>query len=226
MDVEIRSVSRRFQLKNMGVVALSDISVLFPSGKISVVYGPSGSGKSVLLNLIAGFDRPDSGSILIDGVDITSLSWREMNDFRRRYISYCMQRNVLIPRFKVSLNIALPLLIRGVEYEEALDRAYNVASELGVEYAFDRPAYTLSGGEQRRVVLARALIIDLDIMLLDEPTSNLDEETADMVRHVIINNYKERRKTMIISTHDSGFKGVGHVRLELKQGGISKLEMD
>ncbi len=226
MDVEIINVSRRFQLKNMGVIALRDISVLFPSGKVSIVYGPSGSGKSVLLNLIAGFDRPDNGSILIGGVDITSLSWGEMNDFRRRYISYCMQRNVLIPRFKVGLNIALPLIIRGVSYDEALERAHDIAKELDIEYTFDRPAYTLSGGEQRRVVLARALIMDLDIVLLDEPTSNLDEETAEMVREIILKHYRERRRTMIISTHDPGFKDVGHVRLKLKQGRISKLEMD
>ncbi len=226
MEIEIRNVSRRFQLRNMGVVALYNVSARFPSGKISVIYGPSGSGKSVLLNLIAGFDRPDEGYIRIDGTDITRLSWSDMNKFRRKYMSYCMQRNILIPRFKVGLNIALPLIIRGVDYDDALKKAYELAEKLGIEYTFDREAYTLSGGEQRRVILARALILDSKILLLDEPTSNMDEETADTVRNVILESYREAKNTVVISTHDPQLRSLGSVRLMLRDGKVNKIEVE
>lgn len=216
----MEGVSRRFILKNRAVVALRDVSLRFPSGGVSIVYGPSGSGKSVMLNLIAGLDRPDEGSISIGDNVITSMSWPEMNMFRRRHISYCMQRNVLIPRLKVGLNIALPLLIRGVDRGEALEKARELSKLLGIEYTFDRAAYTLSGGEQRRAVLARSLTYRADLLLLDEPTSNLDEETAERVRNVIMDYYREYRPTLIVATHDPGFMEMGDYRVRIVEGQV------
>ncbi len=220
MEVVLEGVSRRFVLKNRAVVALRDVSLRFPSGGVSIVFGPSGSGKSVMLNLIAGLDRPDEGSISIGGNVITAMSWPELNMFRRRHISYCMQRNVLIPRLKVGLNIALPLLIRGVDRGEALEKARDLAEALGIGYTFDRAAYTLSGGEQRRAVLARSLTYRADLLLLDEPTSNLDEETAERVRDVIMDYYREYGPTLIVATHDPGFMDMGDYRVRLVEGRV------
>ena len=220
MDIVVNSISKRFILKNRAVIALDNVKLKFPGGRVTIIYGPSGSGKSVLLNLIAGLDRPDKGSIIIGGRDITKMKWREINVFRRRYITYCMQRNILIPKFKVGLNIALPLLIRGVELDKALEAAYELARGLGIEYTFDRPAYTLSGGEQRRAVLARTLIVEARIVLLDEPTSSLDEDTSNRVREIIIGHYLKYRPTLVIATHDPAFREYGDHLVKLERGRV------
>ncbi len=220
MDVIIENVSKRFQARNMAVIALKNISTSFQENQISIIYGPSGSGKSVLLNLISGLDTPDSGSIVIGGNEISSMSWSERNMFRRKYISYCMQKNILIPHLKVGLNISLPLLIRGVDKKKAMGEAYELAKRLGIQDTFDRKAYTLSGGEQRRVMIARALILKAKLVLIDEPAANLDEENILRVRDVILEYYRTYRPTIIISTHNNLIMDMGSRRVKIKDGVI------
>lgn len=201
----VKNVRKTYVPRNMTVQALRDASLVAEPGEITVIYGPSGSGKSVLFNLIAGFERPDMGEIIYNGLRIDRLTWRELISYRRGSLGYCMQKNIIFPRMKVVDNIALPLLIRGVNRVEARRRAEDLARKLNIEYTLYREGYTLSGGEQRRVVLACSLVTDPYLLLIDEPTSGVDEENKIYVWKTI----KERvggNTVTLIASHDEFIK--------------------
>lgn len=222
--MRVENVSKTFITKKVMVEAVKNATFSLDEGGVAVIYGPSGSGKSVLLNIMAGFEEPDSGYVRYGGVDLYSLGWRGMNRFRRDYIGYCTQRDILLYRLSVRDNIALPLLIRGYSAREAYLEAGSIAETLGIGYALDRPAYTLSGGEQRRVVLARTLIIDAEILLIDEPTSGLDGDNAENVKRVIARRVEETGATTVISTHDRRFLDIADKVFKMESGVLSEAD--
>lgn len=173
----------------------------FQSGEITAILGKSGSGKSTLLNLISGIDVPDSGQIWVAGQDLTALSERDRTLFRRARIGFVFQFFNLIPTLTVGENVSLPLELNHISRSRALDRAREMLGAVELLDRWDTFPEKLSGGEQQRVALARALVHDPLLILADEPTGNLDEETGAQMMALLARLTHERNGTLLVVTH-------------------------
>ena len=173
----------------------------FQPGEITAILGKSGSGKSTLLNLISGIDAPDSGQIWVEGKDLTALSERDRTLFRRARIGFVFQFFNLIPTLTVGENVSLPLELNRVPRPDALKKAQAMLEMVGLLDRWNTFPEKLSGGEQQRVALARALVHDPLLILADEPTGNLDEETGAQVMSLLARLAREQNRTLLIVTH-------------------------
>jgi putative ABC transport system ATP-binding protein len=188
------------------------------SGEIVAIVGRSGSGKSTLLNLISGIDRPDSGSVEIDGLKVTSLGEPHLTLFRRRHIGFVYQFFNLVPTLDVEENVRLVLELNGLRGVPARERSAAILREVGLGDRARSAVDTLSGGEQQRVAIARALVHQPSVLLADEPTGNLDEETAQEVLPVLLSLARQRGATLLIVTHDAALARSADRVLELRDG--------
>ena len=182
------------------------------------VVGRSGSGKSTLLNVISGIDHADSGTVEFDGRDITALVEPARTLFRRRHVGFVYQFFNLIPTLDVEENVRLALELNGVRGTAARERSVAMLNEVGLGDRLHSAVDKLSGGEQQRVAIARALVHQPDLVLADEPTGNLDEETARQVFPVLVSLTRERGATLLMVTHDSGLAASLDRVLELRDG--------
>ena len=182
-------------------VVLQNAHAEFQAGEITAILGKSGSGKSTLLNLISGIDAPDSGQIWVDGQDLTALSERERTFFRRARIGFVFQFFNLIPTLTVGENVSLPLELNHVPRPQAQQRAQTLLDEVGLLDRWNTFPEKLSGGEQQRVALARALVHGPLLILADEPTGNLDEETGAQVMSLLTRLAREQNRTLLLVTH-------------------------
>ena len=182
-------------------VVLQNAHAEFQSGEITAILGKSGSGKSTLLNLISGIDAPDSGQIWVDGKDLTALSDREWTLFRRARIGFVFQFFNLIPTLTVGENVSLPLELNRVPRLQVHQKAQEMLEAVGLLERWKTFPEKLSGGEQQRVALARALVHDPFLILADEPTGNLDEETGAQVMSLLARLAREQNRTLLIVTH-------------------------
>jgi putative ABC transport system ATP-binding protein len=182
-------------------VVLQNAQAEFQAGQITAILGKSGSGKSTLLNLISGIDAPDSGQVWVDGRELTALSERERTLFRRAQIGFIFQFFNLIPTLTVGENISLPLELNRIPRTEAREKAQALLEVVGLLERWDTFPEKLSGGEQQRVALARALVHDPLLILADEPTGNLDEETGAQVMSLLAGLAREQRRTLLLVTH-------------------------
>jgi len=182
-------------------VVLQNAHAEFQSGEITAILGKSGSGKSTLLNLISGIDAPDSGQIWVDGQDLTALSERDRTLFRRAHIGFVFQFFNLIPTLTVGENVSLPLELNRVPRHHAHQKAQDVLNTVGLLGRWETFPEKLSGGEQQRVALARALVHDPLLILADEPTGNLDEETGAQVMSLLARLAREQNRTLLLVTH-------------------------
>jgi putative ABC transport system ATP-binding protein len=173
----------------------------FQSGEITAILGKSGSGKSTLLNLISGIDIPDSGQIWVEEQELTALRERERTLFRRSQIGFIFQFFNLIPTLTVGENVSLPLELNRVPRPEVHQRAQELIEAVGLLERWETFPEKLSGGEQQRVALARALVHDPLLILADEPTGNLDEETGAQMLSLLARLARERNRTLLIVTH-------------------------
>jgi putative ABC transport system ATP-binding protein len=173
----------------------------FQPGEITAILGKSGSGKSTLLNLISGIDAPDSGQIWVEGKDLTALSERDRTLFRRARIGFVFQFFNLIPTLTVGENVSLPLELNRVPRPDALKKAQAMLEMVNLLDRWNTFPEKLSGGEQQRVALARALVHDPLLILADEPTGNLDEETGAQVMSLLARLAREQNRTLLIVTH-------------------------
>lgn len=190
----------------------------FADAEVVAVIGRSGSGKSTLLNLISGIDRPDSGTVHIDGLDVTALAEPQLTLFRRKHIGFVYQFFNLVPTLDVEENVRLVLELNGVRGAAARERSAAVLKEVGLADRARSAVDTLSGGEQQRVAIARALVHRPPVLLADEPTGNLDEQTAREVLPVLLSLARQRGATLVIVTHDTGLARTADRILELKDG--------
>lgn len=184
-------------------VVLHEVSLSLPRGELTVLLGRSGSGKSTLLNLVSGIDLPDSGTLLIDGIDVTRLSERERTLFRREKIGFIFQFFNLVPTLTVLENLLLPLELNHRADAKGTARALELLELVGLA---DRRAVfpdRLSGGEQQRIAIARALIHDPVLVLADEPTGNLDAETGQQVLHLLDTLTRQAGKNLLVVTHSA-----------------------
>ncbi len=195
--VELRGVGKRYG--NQTVLEQADLVVR--RGEFAVVVGRSGSGKSTLLRLIGGLEPPDAGSVLVGGRDLGGLTERERAELRRRRLGFVFQFFNLIPTLTVGENVQLPLALNELPKREAQRRAAALLAELGIADCADRFPEELSGGEQQRVAIARAVAHEPDVVLADEPTGNLDIDTAERVLELLEQTCRRRGATLLMATH-------------------------
>jgi putative ABC transport system ATP-binding protein len=182
-------------------VVLQNAHAEFQSGEITAIVGKSGSGKSTLLNLISGIDAPDSGQVWIEGQDLAALSERDRTLFRRARIGFVFQFFNLIPTLTVGENVSLPLELNRIPRAQANKKAQEMLEAVGLLDRWKTFPEKLSGGEQQRVALARALVHDPLLILADEPTGNLDEETGAQMMSLVTHLTREQNRTLLMVTH-------------------------
>jgi ABC-type lipoprotein export system ATPase subunit len=212
-EAALDAVTKRYDEQERAVVA--DLSWRFEPERLHVISGPSGSGKTTILNLLAALERPDGGAVWVGGERIDSLGPDQAARWRQQVLGYVSQHSTLVDFLSAHENVALALQLRGFEAEEARRRAARWLDWVGLERLADRPAGRLSGGEQRRVALARALAPGPRLLLADEPTAHLDRLTGRMVIHLLRQAVEEAGTTVIAATHDVDLAGAADARLTL-----------
>jgi putative ABC transport system ATP-binding protein len=201
-------------------VVLQNAHAEFQSGEITAILGKSGSGKSTLLNLISGIDAPDSGQIWVDGQNLTALSEHDRTLYRRAKIGFVFQFFNLIPTLTVGENVSLPLELNHISRSDAQKRTQDMLEVVGLLDRWQTFPEKLSGGEQQRVALARALVHDPLLILADEPTGNLDEETGAQVISLLARLSREQNRTLLIVTHSVEATSHADRILRLSHGGL------
>ncbi len=216
--ISVRNLVMRLSAGGHPVTILDDVSLDIPPKQVVAIMGPSGSGKSTLLGLIAGLDRPTSGRILLDGVDITDLREGEMARCRREKIGYLFQSFHLIPTLTAVENVAVPLELRGDA--DAADRAARLLRDVGLKDRLTHYPVQLSGGEQQRVALARAFACQPSILLADEPTGNLDSTTGRQVIDLLLGLNRDYGSTLVLVTHDPDLASKAERVVALRDGRV------
>lgn len=205
-------------LKNVKLNVLKGISINIEKEKISVIVGASGAGKSTLLHLLSGLDKPDSGNVYFDDKDIFKYNDEKLSKFRNENIGFIFQFHHLLPEFTAIENVAIPLMINGLKSSKSLERSKELLSSVGLTERLDHKPAELSGGEQQRVAVARALANNPKIIFADEPTGNLDSENSAAI-HKILFDLRDRLKiTFIIVTHNPELVELADTVFEMKDG--------
>ena len=200
-QLELVELRKGYEEGGRAHVVLDGASASVAAGERVAILGPSGSGKSTLLNLISGIDRPDSGRVTIAGVELTALTEVERTRFRRRHIGFVFQFFNLLPTLTVLENLLLPLELKGTKGEAPEQRARSLLERVDLAARADTFPDRLSGGEQQRVALVRALVHDPELVLADEPTGNLDEAMAARVGDLMAELVTGERRTLVVVTH-------------------------
>ena len=200
--IETRNLKRYYQQGDFTVKALNDVSLNFQDGEFTAIIGPSGSGKTTFLNAIGGLDTPNSGEIIINKTDISSLNQNQLIDFRLQNIGFVFQSYNLIPVLTAKENVEFIMLMQEREKSERDKRSSQLLSQVGLENEVDRRPSQLSGGQQQRVAVARALASKPQFILADEPTANLDSTSTNNLLDIMLRLNQEEGITFIFSTHD------------------------
>ncbi|WP_153115355.1 ABC transporter ATP-binding protein [Rhodocyclus tenuis] len=222
--VSLRDIVKTYHRGQQTVPVLGGITFDIDAGEFLALMGPSGSGKSTLLNLIAGIDRPDSGQLVIGGVDIGVLDEAELADWRAQNVGFIFQFYNLMPVLSALENVELPLLLKDMTRRERRERALLALEMVGLADRAEHAPSELSGGQQQRVAIARALITDPTLIVADEPTGDLDRESANDILHLMQRLNDEIGKTIVMVTHDSRAAGHAHAIMHLEKGELSGRE--
>ena len=227
MDKKIISVRDLYKIYNVGeekVHALNGVSFDVNEGEFIAIVGTSGSGKSTLLNMLAGLEKPTKGEINIAGVDIHKLNENKLVRFRRRNVGFIFQSFNLIGSMDASMNVAMPLMFKGVPEKERLKMADEMIKLVGLEKHRHHKPNQMSGGQQQRIGIARALVVNPGIVFADEPTGNLDSNTTYEIISLIRKMVSEHKKTLIMVTHDNELAKVADRVIRIKDGEIENIE--
>ena len=220
--IELKEVSRHFVKGRQKVEVLSDLDLSIEEGDFLALMGPSGSGKTTLLNLIGGLDQPSAGSVEVSGQQLVGLSSRKLAQWRARNIGFIFQFYNLLPILSARRNVELPLLLTKLGGRQRRRNADVALTIVGLADRAGHKPGELSGGQQQRVAIARAIVADPRILVCDEPTGDLDRETADEILDLLETLNREHGKTIIMVTHDP--KAASHARhtLHLDKGSLVK----
>ena len=200
--VHARGLNRAYRRGARQVEALRDVDLDVPAGEFLVVMGPSGGGKSSLLNLLGGLDRPDSGTLTVAGFDLVNAPQGDLDSFRRQHVGFVFQFFNLIGTLDATDNVALAHVARGEQWSGARTRARQLLEELGLGDRVDHRPAELSGGEQQRVAIARAVAAQPDLLLADEPTGDVDAATTEVIMDLLAALNRDRGMTIVAVTHD------------------------
>ncbi|MBL4778472.1 MULTISPECIES: ABC transporter ATP-binding protein [Ralstonia] len=204
--------------------ALMQVSFEAEFNEMLFIVGPSGSGKTTLLSVISGILRPDGGRAVVDGVDIWSLGADALADFRLGRIGFVFQDYHLFPRLTTVENVAIPLILRHVAWDTALDQAMHYLDVVGLKNRAQLPPVKLSGGEQQRVAIARAIVTQPDILILDEPTASLDGDTGRSIMQFVKTEILNAHRCIVIVTHDARILDMASRILDMEDGKLSRIE--
>jgi lipoprotein-releasing system ATP-binding protein len=218
--LQCENLCRSYEDGSMSVDVLRGVELTLVAGEKIAVIGASGSGKSTLLNLLGGLDMPSSGRVILKGRDMAQLSEAQRCDVRNGQLGFVYQFHHLLPEFDARENVAMPLLIGGASRAEARARADEVLERVGLAHRLEHRPAQLSGGERQRVAIARALVARPDCVLMDEPTGNLDPDSAAQVLE-LIDELGRESAAFIVVTHDPAIAARMHRTLELKEGVLS-----
>jgi len=218
--LEARDIHKTYPLGKVEVSALRGVTIEVEQGEFVAIFGPSGSGKSTLLHILGGLDRPDKGSIYIDGINLSTLNDAKLAEVRLHKIGFVFQFFNLLPRLTALRNVELPLTLADVSEKESVKKATEMLELVGLKDRMHHRPTELSGGEQQRVAVARALINDPKIVLADEPTGNLDTRTGWEIVSLMKRLSTEKNQTFVVVTHDQGVAENANRIIQLKDGVI------
>lgn len=220
--IRVNKVKKYFDSAGHTVKAVDGISFNLPNGVLAAIIGKSGSGKSTLLSLLGALDKPDSGSVEIDGQDLGKLGDAKLTSYRARQVGFIFQSFNLIPNLSARDNVILPMEFAGVKGSERKHRAEELLREVGFDSArMSRRPAKLSGGEQQRVAIARALANQPKLILADEPTGNLDSATGEVIVELLSDLAKKEKVTVIVVTHDDGIAHRASKTFHLRDGKLT-----
>ncbi|MBO7648318.1 MAG: ABC transporter ATP-binding protein [Bacteroidales bacterium] len=212
--IEVKDIEKSYG----SLKVLKKISLSIGDSKVVTIVGPSGAGKSTLLHIIGTLDRADSGSVVIQGTDISRLKDQALSDFRNRHIGFVFQFHHLLPEFTAAENVALPAMIAGLSRKEALKKAEELLDFLHLKERITHKPSELSGGEQQRVAVARALVNKPEIILADEPSGNLDTDNARKLHQLFFELRDQFKQTFVIVTHNEELAALSDCKIQLQDG--------
>jgi len=219
--IEIQGLKKTFIKNGTPIEVLKGIDLSISRGDSLAVVGASGAGKSTLLHIMGALDRPTEGRVLVKGKDIFNWPEAELARFRNRTIGFVFQLHNLMPEFTTLENVMLPALIGGLKRREAKKKAEEILEYLGLKDRLSHKPGELSGGEQQRVAVARAMVMEPEIILADEPTGNLDTETGKRIEDILVNLNQEKKITLILVTHNPQLAERMSRRIGLRDGKIA-----
>ena len=220
--LRVEELRKEFLRKVGTLEVLKGISFTLDRGEMLGVVGVSGAGKTTLLQIVGTLDRPTSGAVLYDGRDITGMGEEELAAFRNRSVGFVFQFHHLLPEFNARENVMLPCLISGMPWDEAGRRAEGLLAEVGLSGRLTHRVGEISGGEQQRVAICRALAMGPEVILADEPTGNLDKETASGVMDLLVTLNQTRGMSLIVVTHNEEMAGRMHRVIQIDDGRIAR----
>ena len=216
--IQCRGVSKSYHKGSTVVTPLEALDLDVPKGEFLALMGPSGSGKTTLLNLLSGIDSPTSGSLVIAGIDISKLSRRDLTKWRANHVGYIFQLYHLVPVLTAFENVELPLLLSPISKKERHARVETALSLVGLSDRMHHTPSELSGGQEQRVAIARAVVADPPLLVADEPTGDLDRESAIRILDLIRQLARDYGKTIVMVTHDAKAAAAADRTLHLEKG--------
>ncbi|MDQ6913838.1 MAG: ABC transporter ATP-binding protein [Verrucomicrobiota bacterium] len=218
--ISLRNVTRYYKSGERTVHAVDDVSLEIARGEFVAISGPSGCGKSTLMHLLAGLETPTTGEIEVDGLALQKANDAALTDYRRHRLGLVFQFFNLLPTMSVLENVAFPLLLQGVGFAESQTRAHQLLELVAMQARAGHFVHQLSGGEQQRTAIARALIHRPSLLIADEPTGNLDSKSANTVIDVLTRIGKEGRATLLVVTHSEEVAHIASRRVEMRDGRV------
>ncbi|HMR45810.1 MAG TPA: ABC transporter ATP-binding protein [Bacteroidia bacterium] len=214
MSIFIENIHKAYN----GLKVLKGISLEISTNELVAIIGPSGAGKSTMLHIIGTIDKPDTGKVLLNSTDALALSSKKLAAFRNKHIGFVFQFHHLLPEFTAAENVMIPAMISGESESGALKRSRDLLNQLGLEQRMDHKPSQLSGGEQQRVAVARALINNPDFILADEPSGNLDSGNAEDLHKLFLKLRNDFKKTIVIVTHNNQLAEMADRTITIRDG--------